>query len=163
MATPRNRAREVTQAHLPYGATARSQFLITINTNRAEPEGGSGLADSLRAVLRGRIFEERNIPTMLNFVQGRPRDDSAIKGVDAEFVIEVGSKFHRVHAHVLLDIYHSSRIHVDPTYLRDMVTVQLNRQLVERGLPALRGHVYVNVKAAATGWNMLKYLRKTKR
>lgn len=144
----------------PHGAQNHSGFLITINTNRSpqSPAEEAVLGDLLRLII-GDLFDDTNVNRMFKFLNG-PRQPSAIKYVDSEFAIEIGSVQKRVHAHILTNVYHNTRIHVDPLYLRDEVTSELNRGLIRAGLPGLRGKVYVNVKAVKGDFSVLKYVRK---
>lgn len=146
---------------MPYGATHKSSFLITINTNRSVSSDidRDVLSSMMRPILH-RLLDDRNIPLMLKFRDGT-RDNGLIRGVDSEFAIEVGGKQRRLHAHILTNIYHNTKIHIDPLYIREEVTDQLNDALAAAGEPRLRGKVYVNVRHVKGDWAVTKYVRKT--
>jgi len=146
---------------MPYGASHHSSFLITINSNRQpkSEEERRVIANSLRDVIGGKLFEQKHFLRMIKFLKGR-REASLIKNMDAEFAIETGSNQHRVHAHVLVNVYHNSTIHLDPIYIKDFVTRKLNQDLVKAGFKPIRGSVYVNIRAVKGGWSVLKYVRK---
>lgn len=153
--------REARTRAMPYGASKHSSFLVTINTQRAvKPNDAESdiLTDIFRRVLF-RLFDDRLIPRMVKFL-GQPRDVSKLKGVETEVAIERGGVQRRLHAHLLVDIFHNSKIQLDPIYIRDEVTDEMNDELRKAGLPELKGKVYVNIKAVRSGFNALRYIRK---
>ncbi|QKE44401.1 endonuclease replication-associated protein [Yaravirus sp. 'brasiliensis'] len=153
--------REITTRAMPHGARNHSGFLVTINTNRKAQTAAERdvIADIMRSIIH-EMWRDQNVPRMVKFLTG-PRDPRLIKAVDSEFAIEVGGHQGRVHAHVLTNIYHNSRIHLDATYIRDEVTDQLNEGLIGAGMAPLRGKVYVNIKSIKGDWSVLRYVRKT--
>lgn len=158
------RAKELTSQSMPHGAKNHSGFLVTINSNvkTIDSTHEQFIADALREIVGGKLFDNKHFLRMIKWLEGK-RDPALIKHYDAEFAIEVGSQQKRVHAHCLVNVYHNTRIHLDPVYIQSYVTDQLNRRLIAGGYPKLRGKVYVNIRATKSDWKILKYIRKDAR
>jgi hypothetical protein len=158
------RAKELTSKSMPHGAKNHSGFLITINSNVKPIDSAHEqfIADAMREIVGGKLFDNNHFLRMIKWLEGK-RDPSLIKHYEAEFAIEVGSQQKRVHAHVLLNCWHNTRIHLDPVFISDYVTKKLNERLIAGGYPKLRGKVYVNIRATKSDWKILKYIRKDAR
>lgn len=142
----------------------KSSFLITINSNLKAPTQAE--ADAIGAIMRdiitgsGQMFSKEHLPLMIQFL-APGGNASKIEKADVQFGIEVGDKEKRPHAHIVLNLYHRTKLHMDPQYIKEWFTKQMNKRLLAAGRAKLNGFVYVNIRAIKTAWDVEEYLKKT--
>jgi len=92
-----------------------STFLVTINTQRVprtQPEVDRG-AEELRGIMRQMLTSE-GLGRIVKFLTpGHAWQPEYIDDIKAEFSIEIGERFGRLHTHALIEMAHFSKIHLD--------------------------------------------------
>jgi len=105
----------------------KSAWLVTINTNQNNP----GLIEPLRIVWQYIIDHIEFFCWGRGFIVGKP--------LETNRVIELGSKFHRLHLHTKLEITTKGFANLDYVKIQNFI----NRQLMQ--IPSFKG-VYFNAK-----------------
>jgi hypothetical protein len=131
---PKVRGRRITPSTVQTPIRRESAFLLTINTNykptsdKTVAELGNYLSDGVDQMFKGYDDNlKENVAKIIKFVGARSNDkyeDDVIKDVEYEFSVEQGGKAKggRVHAHVLVKIYHTSVIQIDTEGVRVFIT-----------------------------------------
>jgi len=113
--------------------TRWSNFWIMINTNRAEadPTNRSHVISTLRMAVNRVFSSNATAREIFNVIDenGKIETDpdliqqglDRIEDIETEAVVEVGSRQHRVHSHVLIMVQHKSRIQINVPKLRDLI------------------------------------------
>lgn len=113
--------------------TRWSNFWLMINTNRAESNETerSYVVETLRNAVNKVFNDQTNIESVINVIneKGEVETDLAVRQIglrtietiETEAVVEIGTKQHRIHSHVLVMIQHHSRLQLNIPALRDMI------------------------------------------
>lgn len=156
--------REVRPAASSSSKVKHSGFLVTINTNRSPPDVPTRnlMTQAMREIITGDMFSRTHFPMMVKFLDGHPRRPSDLKRVTVDYAFEVGGRIKRLHTHILVHVYHTSKIHLDSAYIKHYFTRKLNAALVQMGLPPIGGTgVYVNIRPVGNSYNIMRYLGKS--
>ena len=100
----------------------RSNFLLTINMNQAIEK--ENIKDDIE------IFDKciqdilNNVQDYINLPEGHWNDEK-IKDVDIDYTIEEGSKFHRLHIHILFKFTHFTKIQLNYDKIKKKITDDL--------------------------------------
>lgn len=105
----------------------KSAWLITINTNQNNPN----LIEPLRIVWQYIVDHIEFFCWGRGFITGKP--------LETNRVIELGSKFHRLHLHTKLEITTKGFANLDYVKIQNFINMQL------RQIPSFKG-VYFNAK-----------------
>lgn len=109
----------------------RSAFLYTINTNQRYKEGDPAiendeicLEDSIKDVLQ-------HLPQYISIKEsGKAWDKNSIKDVDIDYTIERGSTYGALHAHILIKIKHTTKVHLAYGKIKEKVCADLGLENV---------------------------------
>ena len=105
----------------------RSQFLLTINTNQAiEKENIDNDIEIFDTTIKDIL---NNVQDYINIPEGHWNDEK-IKDVDIDYTIEEGSKFHRLHIHILFKFTHFTKIQLNYDKIKKKITDDLGLQNV---------------------------------
>ena len=145
----------------------RAVYLITINTNYRPTTSADSTAagDILRSTLHD-MFGTATVGAFVEYLpdpQGDPPgsigDENDVMSIRSDIGVELGTdpKGSRVHAHIALDITHTTRIRVNLAYLRSAVRGAL------QPYPQFKGQPYVNVRFVKTRGlrDVVRYVFKT--
>lgn len=131
-----------------------SRFFLTMNTNRSpvsnveERELVSNLGDALTDVFK----DHNSMRQIIKFlIPGHTYSKLFIQSSAAEFAVEKGGKMKRLHAHVWLEVTHTSKIHLDLEAVKSLVKDR-------SGIPIPYIHVKANRKDPLA--NVREYLGK---
>ena len=98
-----------------------SNFLLTLNLNQQyhKNEHTKNL-DTDMEIFDGLINELlTNIEHYVRLPSGVPFNDTIIRNVDADYVVEVGAVKKQLHAHVMLKFTHFTRVQLDYLKIKD--------------------------------------------
>ena len=133
-----------------------SSFFFTINANiTANEKQNLPLMDKFGQVMRKLVLSQM----MLNFIVVKDEEDARmdkkdlINSIDSKFQLEVGQKYHRLHTHGVLKIFHYSTITFNDDKLKKWLVQQMDRG------------VMLNVRFANSGAEeirMLRYVEKNR-
>jgi hypothetical protein len=99
----------------------KSIWFIVINTNKKADTTSqlNNLKEKFETSI-ATIFDKENLSASIKVL----KKDTVIEDVNITTSIEVGSKFKRVHANIMLEITHNGKIHLDyPQFKRNFSTV----------------------------------------
>lgn len=130
--------------HIDTGEARRKQesnLFITVNTNKGynddTPEQNNAVEEALRRTL-AQMNNDATFAVLLKFGPVHPLnygDDKytdVIESVEWQARVEVGEKYHRIHAHIWMTIHHYSQVQLNVHMMMVMV-----KQLYNRNLEAL--------------------------
>jgi hypothetical protein len=111
-------------------------ILITINTNQRYGEGDRSRENDEKALEQVTTRFLRNLKSYVKVLEPNAAwDTNHVFKVNCQYAVEVGQKKGRLHTHVLVQIDHNTRIHLDYRKVKEHYQNQL-------GLPT----VYFNAK-----------------
>ena len=103
----------------------RSNFLLTISTNQQiEKENLDNDIEIFDKCIQDIL---NNVQDYINIPQGDWNDEK-IKNVDIDYTIEEGSKFHRLHIHILFKFTHFTKILLNYDKIKKKITDDLGLQ-----------------------------------
>jgi hypothetical protein len=139
----------------PSQRTKHSGFFITINTNQAPSDSHtiSERAETLRGALREVLETEEGVSSIIKYLDPSGSWDK-IEKVDTEFVVERGTRQHRIHAHAVIHIEHTTKIHIS----REALEQHILSYFREHGI--VLPNIYVNIKPISGAGNIRAYLEK---
>lgn len=142
----------------PFGAPKSSAFFITINTNKKPVDKMEEvtLIDWLQSALEN-TFSKENMPKVLTDLETLTEPTLPVLGaVVFKYAVEVGQKPKggRVHAHSLLTVQHSTKLHVNTNKVKSHMISYFK----DNDVKIL--NLYVNIRAAKTEEAMLRYITK---
>lgn len=112
----------------------RSGWLYTVSTNQRYEDDDPDLAndENVFAEVVNEICE--NIGDYLIFkVEGDGFTDEKVQFANSDYVIERGGKTKALHAHILIQISHHSRIHLDFEKIKDRIQEELGVKVYING------------------------------
>ena len=127
----------------------RSNFLLTISTNQQiEKENIDNDIEIFDKCIQDIL---NNVQDYINLPDPSDWNDEKIKNVDIDYTIEEGSKFHRLHIHILFKFTHFTKILLNYDKIKKKITDDLGLQ-----------NVYMLNKLVRNsgGDNILDYLKK---
>lgn len=146
-----------------------SNFLITINTNKG-PQPGQHHDDVVRSMEQVLMLLAKD-EYLAQYLKFGPKDVDyredrfidVIEGCQFKGAVEVGDIMHRIHAHIMLTVYHYSQVQIEPQLLANLA-----RQLFNANLPVgnpyritARPHVHVRLLPQANWVEIIKgYVHK---
>lgn len=136
--------------------TKHSDFLITINTNyRPKLTPDSKDVGKVLSKAINKLNTHENLTKIIT-LDGTDTYAASIKKIKAQFAVEIGQnpKGRRIHAHLILQVDHTSRIQINIPVLREVVDGLLDD-------PRIKKPVYVNVKYTPSGRSVEDYIKKT--
>ena len=96
----------------------RSNFLLTINTNQAiEKENIDNDIEIFDKCIQEIL---NNVQDYINIPEGDWNDEK-IKETDIDYTIEEGSKFHRLHIHILFKFTHFTKIQLNYDKIKNKI------------------------------------------
>ena len=126
----------------------RSQFLLTINTNQMiEKENIDNDIEIFDECIQSIL---NNVQDYINIPQG-DWNDNKIKDVDIDYTIEEGSKFHRLHIHILFKFTHFTKFLLNYDKIKNKIMNNLGLQNV---------YMYNKLVRNSGNDNILDYLKK---
>ena len=100
----------------------RSNFLLTISTNQQiEKENIDNDIEIFDKCIQDIL---NNVQDYINIPEGHWNDEK-IKNVDVDYTIEEGSKFHRLHIHILFKFTHFTKILLNYDKIKKKITDDL--------------------------------------
>lgn len=130
-----------------------SAFFITINTNKGGGQCDSGkLAQEFDDLLDELFGVEKNFYDIIKFLVPGHTVNKNIKDVDNMYVTEVGQIMGRVHGHVLSQIRHTSRIHINRYKLEEF--------FIRRVKTCKLSSLHIHIKCVGYSLNLGSYFRK---
>ncbi len=136
-----------------------SEWYITVNTNKA-PDGfldEMGRRDSLKEAI-AEIASDEGLTRIFKYFNEEgdlEPDPSYLKRVKLKYVTEKGSKFHRIHAHFILGVTHTERVHIDKHGLNEFLVEKIG----DPDITSVYTHWNFNSGKTYT-FNMNRYSRK---
>lgn len=113
--------------------TRWSNFWVMVNTNRAEAEetSRSHVVVTLRKIIDQifsnnqttreifRVLDENGLE--ITDSSTRNQELNKIEDIQSEAVVEIGSRQHRIHSHILIQVQHRTRVQINVPVLRDLI------------------------------------------
>lgn len=155
-----DRTRAPPPAARPKGLKS-SVFLVTVSPNKVASDPASAVYQDIRTRLFRMsefLLKKKNILSMLRFVGDPPptREEGLahIVGIrDRDAGIEFGTKNRRLHAHLVFIVDHTTKVHVSPEWLRQVVPVFFDGVVKPTS-------VHVNVRGGNARNAFLEYVKK---
>lgn len=113
-----------------------SNYLITVNTQKSPADSISPedrkeeLVEALRTVLRD-IFDHDTLVELVKFLVEGDSWFENVDDVDVHYAVSEGPKLHRIHAHAIVRIEHSSTINWDYRMFRKLIVEGLQFELMD--------------------------------
>lgn len=137
-----------------------SVFFLTLNTNKTI-EGSklriSEFIELIRQCFSGRTNEPKKsllerlfkIPDVERII-GKSILDQGIDRFEYIFSIEIGPRYHRLHAHIIMKVYHNGKIHID------------REKIIEWWARMYFPNIYINIKGLGNiTKNLENYIMKS--
>jgi hypothetical protein len=95
-----------------------SGFVVTINTNVSVAQRDDPLIETFRSCIIGLC---KDIWKYIKVLDGKEKTDTRYfpNAIEIKPAIEVGSKYHKLHAHIVISLRHRSKIHLDLARIRN--------------------------------------------
>lgn len=131
-----------------------SNWFITINPNISpDQEDSNELSRALKKTLE-QIFAEDKI---MNYILSRKKNtdlNQTIESIDIDSQVEIGTKIHMVHSHVLMKIRHKDNIYLDYAKMKKKISDSLD-------IPLTGFYFHVD-PFGSSDLNLQQYIEKTR-
>ena len=130
-----------------------STFLLTLNTNqryKTDDPHLKGDTQEFDNTLNGIM---NNIEDYVKILTPHDEFNKSVESVDFDYAVELSSKTHTLHAHILVKFSHRTRLQLDFIKIRDVIKKEL-------GLPS----IHLNNRFIRSGQveNIIDYIDKMK-
>jgi hypothetical protein len=108
-----------------------SGFFLTINTNVSVAERDDPLINTFRDVV---VTLCENIWEYIKVLDGKEKDDERYfpHSIEVKPTVEVGKKYHKLHAHIVITLEHRSKIHLNLARIRNYLHDRLEGEGVKK-------------------------------
>lgn len=122
-----------------------SNLFITVNTNKGFDEDTPEQNNAVEEALRRTLAQMNNAATfavLLKFGPVHPQNygndkySDVVESIEWQARVEVGEKYHRIHAHIWMTIHHYSQVQLNVHMMMMLVKQLYNRNLEALGFSA---------------------------